>query len=377
MKSITAVCLAILAAAAMACSSGRVTPENTERTPSLSAPAQQPTVSISVEPSAPPVESPNENTDPSPLPTTEPVATYLEATVEPCAPVEGSSHDPCDRDRYKDWSHHFDYRHPEETSWLEIETQYPVIYPPYTTRQRLEKVFEEMARSVNYPPESLIPHVIVRGVYLPGTTRCDFITPIAVHTTKSHVGSSQCYMDFEAREYLFGNGPQILTVAPSVNFSQLSRTYADLFQSDRYWDDVTPRVAAVWEGTEVVLWLRTNFFIANVLVWWAGFVTDDVQRDDDGPVVVTRMGPLLTVLPDHDVEPYEDRIRAPLDDYRRDIALGMKELSEEYGMTPVGDANQEHLEALLRRLGVDEIEGIEIVPPPRVYGPVQTDERNR
>ena len=207
--------------------------------------------------------------------------------------------------------------------------------------------------------------MIARGVYLPGTTRCSYISPGVTSKAVPSDGSSQCYMEFRVREYLFGNGPQILTVAPTVNFLH-HREGVDLYQSDRYWEYATPRIAAIWEGAEVVVWLRANRRLANVPVWWAGFQTFDVQSAADGNVVVAHLGPLRSVLSDHDLDPYEDRIRAPLDDYRRDIALGMKELSEEHGMTPIGDANQEHLDALLRRLGVHEVEGIEIVPPPPV-----------
>ena len=56
-KTLTALCLAIFASAVMACGGAHITPQNTDRTPSLSVPDQRTTVSISVEPSAATAES--------------------------------------------------------------------------------------------------------------------------------------------------------------------------------------------------------------------------------------------------------------------------------------------------------------------------------
>ena len=78
---------------------------------------------------------------------------YLQATVEPCAPVKGSELDPCER-RMDDWD---DVRSPYRSSSV-VRTPDP------------PSVEESLSRY--YRDTFTLPHIIVRATVIPGTTRC-------------------------------------------------------------------------------------------------------------------------------------------------------------------------------------------------------------
>ena len=292
-KTLTALCLAIFAATAMACGDAHVSPQNTDRTPSLYALGQQPIVSSSVEPSDDLVESPNKNTDPTPLPTTEPVASYLEATVEPCARVPDSNLDPCER---RDWVYRSvdnDYRHPDQKTITHLYRTFGnPQFPPPTVREWLRYEFERVAEhSVKNYHQT--PHILARGVFMPGTTRCVFHESEINHDyldgslsfKPPGVGFPEgpaCYVDFRVRDYHVGQGPVTLVVRMPYKIPVGSEEL-ELYRTDNYTDHLADHASQYWEGREFVVWLTLNRNLA-VEVWRVGnFV--DVQRGEDGEIL--------------------------------------------------------------------------------------------
>lgn len=291
-------------------------------------------------------------------------ATYHDAQLEPCVAVEGSRWDPCDPERDKHYEPWQNYIHPDETFHVAVEGSYINFYPPLTTRQIVRREFEE----------ERVPHVVVRGVYRPGTTRCTshdqvvHVTSdgIKVHTfeTVPQLEVIECYIEFDVREYLYGQGPGKLTLSPETRLNA-HRSNRELYKTDRYLKPLASELADMWEGAEAVVWLVPNVRMAHSEVWKAG-MTFDVQRADDGRVVVVGYGPFG---PRHyganqDLEPYQDRIWPDLSDYRREIVSAIEEFSEEFDATLIRDANQIHLRNFIKNLGVHDLEEIEIVQPP-------------
>lgn len=81
--------------------------------------------------------------------------TYLVETVEPCAAPAGFDIDPCER-RLDDWD--------------EVQTPYN---SGHTHRRERGPHTVETSVSLAFRTSYNIPHLIVRGTVLPGSTRCE------------------------------------------------------------------------------------------------------------------------------------------------------------------------------------------------------------
>ena len=67
---------------------------------------------------------------------------YLEATVEPCSPVDGSQIDPCERRRWRYESWVNDYIHPDQVIHSMVERGIgPISYPAAAVARRCTRVF--------------------------------------------------------------------------------------------------------------------------------------------------------------------------------------------------------------------------------------------
>ena len=122
----------------------------------------------------------------------QPIRSYLQATVAPCTKIEGSPTDPCTRrDIWK------------TNPFIFASVDYPLTPVPH-------KDGFKTLHTTN------TPHLIVRALALPGTTRC---TPQGINflygegfTTHTHLGRFHCFTDFNVRSYMVGRGPGRLTV---------------------------------------------------------------------------------------------------------------------------------------------------------------------
>ena len=304
-------------------------------------------------------------------------ASYLEATVEPCSPVARSDRDPCDPSRFDDWeSSTIDYQHPDAVDPPGVPVHGIVPkHPPRTTKE-WARIHFEMALThdpIEYPMD--LPQIVVRGTFLPGTTRC-VVHEYSISSTSTGnevlifselrpdaiPDGTRCYMDFAAREYLVGKGPARFAVAPNSSIPYNVRNH-ELYKHEEFLSEVERRVEDRWKGAELILWLTAGHAgNAHVEVWNGGIVFT-VQRESDGRLTVPSM-PLI--YHQDDLDTYRDRIFPELDDYRRDVKLAFQEVSEEFGVTLIEDANHEHLRAFMKSQGVHDVEEVDVVLPPPV-----------
>ena len=122
---------------------------------------------------------------------------YLEGAIQPCTPVDGVDVDPCKPRAF------YGVQPPGAASGRSPDIDTTV---PYTIRRFLH---ESIAAA----------HLVVRGTYLPRTSRC--ATNQGVLGAEWAFGegglildwpSTKCYLDMRVSEYYLGSGPPMLTV---------------------------------------------------------------------------------------------------------------------------------------------------------------------
>lgn len=232
---------------------------------------------------------------------------YLKSPVEPCIPLDGSSRNPC---AIRSWGHTYwvDYVHPDQTTHVDMDVHWEARPRPTPTTEleRLRKWFENVAETEGYGISARVPHIIARGVFLPGSTRCVFHESPSVDI--------ECYIDIGVREYIVGRGPENLTLRPlsDVQYAQENR---ELYETEDYQKRLSAYVSKRWEGGEVIVYLGPNNLNWAVEVWkMLGF--DAVRpRMDGGADVKGRdldgfTGDLrnahATVAAEHDFDLVED-----------------------------------------------------------------------
>ncbi len=167
------VLLAVLTLALAACSNGQPT----------SAPNATPPAFMQVPASIPAAS----------LPASE--HSYLSEEIPPCAPILGSSIDPCGPD----------FR---VTS---LNTSVVLGSTPWSVRTYLGR------------PSAAglwVGHIVLRGTYIPGTVRCipgrETFRHLPTATNYWYSGfvsySDRCYADVRVNDYILGSGPPTLTV---------------------------------------------------------------------------------------------------------------------------------------------------------------------
>ena len=304
-------------------------------------------------------------------------ASYLEATVEPCSPVAGSSRDPCDPARFVGWeSSWISYQHPDAVDPPGIAV-YGIVpsRPPWTVRDLLREFFEVALTEepTDYP--LLLPHIVVRGAFLPGTTRC-IVHEYSIRSNSNgnevwifeelhpdaFPEATRCYMEFEAREYLVGDGPAQFTAVPHSRIPYNVRNH-ELYKQEEFLREVGRRVEDVWEGAELVVWLSASHPSNAHVEVWEVVDTSTVRRESNGRLTVPGLPPIYH---QDDLEIYRDRIFPELNDYRRDVKLAFQEVPAEFGVRLIDDANHEHLRAYLASQGVHDVEEVDVVIPPPV-----------
>ena len=368
MKFTMIICLIATSVFVAACGNAQATPVDTEAVDDLPLPAQHPETLADEEGAA----------APTPEPTVEPtvtVASYLEATVEPCARVPDSDLDPCER---RDWVYRSvdnDYRHPDQKTITHLYRTFGnPQFPPPTVREWLRYEFEKVAEHEikNY---HATPHILARGVLMPGTTRCSFHETHIRHDyddgslALTGISRPACYVDFRVRDYHVGKGPVTLVVRMPYTIPVNSEE-RELYRTDNFTNHLADHASQYWEGREVVVWLTLNRNLA-VDVWRVGnFV--DVQRGEDGEILVVSAGwhlydPDSYAESGYDVEPHLDRFETPtLSEYVSDVKAEHTAASDELGFSPVEDANLASLREHLAKIGVYDQTEIEISTPPSI-----------
>ena len=216
---------------------------------------------------------------------------YLEETIPPCVPLEGTGQDPCDPPAGVPASGGTGGGEVAVTPLILLEA--PSIADILLgNRYSSNKVFP-----------TLIKHIVVRGTVRPDTTRChDYYMKLANYVeNRSSEGLIQvhCFADVRVNEYLVGTGPPELTVSlhrEVTSFSDLEgyldrEETIEFYGGEDVWianlfDDPAGRTAQAYGGKELVLFLGLPFAItleafvtSNVFTKWF------VQRDEDGTVM--------------------------------------------------------------------------------------------
>ena len=207
-------------------------------------------------------------------PPSAPYTGYLEEEITPCTPVPNSSVDPCELDAP-----------PIEGGIGQSGTD--LGDEPSTIREMLD----------DSPPPSWVPHLVVRGTYLPGTMRCttgDIFRPPSYLRDELdydiNPSSIKCYTDVRANAYVLGSGPPTLTVMvfrwnywddDYTSSLEEGQTEQDLIEKDR--QRFEGFITNLFPGREHMLFLGPDFDLSSeawrLLGYW------DVQRREDGTVV--------------------------------------------------------------------------------------------
>ena len=314
MKIATALCLTLLAGTAMACSNAET-------------PAQE-----GIAPTPTRVTPPLWADPPTPFDAEQ--VSYLENIIEPCVPLDGSSRNPC---ASLSFGHRYwiDYVHPDQTTYIDMDVHWEADPgpTPASELERLRNWFGDVAETQGYGNSASVPHIIARGVSLPGSTRCVFheLPSVAI----------ECYIDFRVREYVAGRGPENLTLRPRGDV-QYAHENRELYKTEGYQKRLSAHVSRMWEGGEVVVYLGLNNLNRAVEVWnMLGFGA--VRQRADNRVVVNGRD---------------------LDQLTNDLRSAHATVAAEHEFELVKDANLKFLREHLQKYGYYEEFGEHIAPPP-------------
>ena len=177
---------------------------------------------------------------------------YLEAVVPPCSGNEGSTQQHC------------------ATDIPELDTVSIQGAPhPWPMEEGDPPTFTDLLLGTSliadkYHP-SLAPHIVVRGIAKPNSTRCDVYPMFTGWETDLYIGLYHylCFVDFTVNEYLVGTGPANLTVA----MHRENLWYVDMDnwskqKAERFLEYPQQRTALAFEGREVILFLGNTTTIA-------------------------------------------------------------------------------------------------------------------
>lgn len=144
-----------------------------------------------------------------------------------------------------------------------------------------------------------VPHIVLRGTYLPGTVRCATTVfrprPYLDQDTYRFIRESlilQCYVDVRVNAYLLGSGPPSLTLKVAHDFypstwseekiEELKQLFEDALTEGADWfggyDEIRP-----FAGRETILFIGPIVGIS--VEAWEVFETWNIERRDNGTVV--------------------------------------------------------------------------------------------
>lgn len=248
------------------------------------------------------------------------VPAYLEETILPCTPIDGSTTDPCE---------------PGEPTYVyTINGGSEGLPDPLTTITDLFLGRTNVDYPTMYP--SLLPHIVVRGTVRPGTIRCEDY-PVRAPNFLSYPGNEDivfhvhCFGEVRINEYLAGDGPPELTV--SLHREGIALPITDGYREnviathggedkwvDNAFDNPAQRTADVYEGKELVLFLRIPATIA-VETWATSLQLSlwFVQRTGDNPPRAVSREMRLAITPEQRAQ-----LDIPLTDLERQIKEAAK-----------------------------------------------------
>ena len=179
---------------------------------------------------------------------------YLEAVVPPCSGNEGSTQQHCATDIPElDTVSIQGAPHP----WPVVEGDTPTF---------TDLLLGTSLLADKYHP-SLAPHIVVRGIGKPNSTRCDVYPMFTGRETLDDLYTGLyhylCFVDFTVNEYLVGTGPANLTVTMHrENLWYVDNWSREKQKAERFLEYPQQRTALAFEGREVILFLGTTTTIA-------------------------------------------------------------------------------------------------------------------
>ena len=264
-----------------------------------------------------------------PPPTQPHTPEYLTEEIPPCTSFSGSPVDPCEPD-------------------VEIETRVPAgtgpggifnIDKPQTVREFLD------GSSIGS-----VPHIVLRGTYVPGTVRCTSGNPFRMPPFIERDYSQEllfflCFADVRVNGYILGIGPTQLTVqvisVPYVedNFARAEAeegmTGQELFElfvetTVIVLEEGYDRNGEGIYGREVVLFIGPGANYATEA--WQVHETWDVQRREDGTIVAIqpRRDDWRGARPD-DYQTYRSQLEMELPAFKQAVTTAHEARVAEYG----------------------------------------------
>ena len=199
-----------------------------------------------------------------------PPASYLEETIPPCTPIEGSEEEPC-RSGFPLNSigqgrgfHNTEVISVTLNSSGEIDIQdvslvhADYFYESTELNPTISQIVRGESRVVSYP------QLVIRGTTRPHTTRCE---KYPWRIVEAKWLNYKCFVDVRVNEYIIGKGPPDLTIAvygesigvePRENWELLPNEWLD----DRF-NYPALRTAEAFEGREMII-LLTIPYISSV-----------------------------------------------------------------------------------------------------------------
>ena len=281
---------------------------------------------------------------------------YLTEEIPPCAPVTGSSVDPCE---------------PRASSssgggLLSIGTE------PWGLRDFLELT------NVH------VPHLVLRGTYLPGTVRCidhgiryrrPPYTDWYAYANSIFV---YCYADVRVGAYVLGSGPPTLTVLVYYRNYQfeLEKEYVEEYRSrlerelleGRELQGLDVPEGGI-EGREMILFVGPSVDASGEA--WRVFIMWDVQRREDDTVVAVH--PHRDAWMRYDsYQSYLPRLEMEMPAFTQAVAAANQERITEYGGRTAADegfpmlvTDANSLSQFMTEIGAyDHPDGPPVQPPP-------------
>ena len=199
---------------------------------------------------------------------------YLTEVIPPCTPVPGFSVDPCETGREPLSAR------PVGSIYIGFEDD-----PPFGIQYFLEGT------------DDYVPHIVLRGTYLPGTVRCSpttfrprpYLGPEAYGSLRGNP-ELLCYADVRVNAYIIGSGPSVLTVLVAHDI-YYPHTDEEVENRKRFWERALTEEGADHHHFEVepIVGREAMLFIGpavgtSVEVWRV-FHNWNIEQGDDGTVV--------------------------------------------------------------------------------------------
>ena len=298
---------------------------------------------------------------PTPVPTDPPPP----PTIPPCTPRPESDRDPCER----------------RVPWEWPDLKYPIMVvdliipdPPQTVRQEVDDSLNDWI---------LIPHIVVRGVVVPGSTRCSTHSGTTISQNRPGQGARSspygnhihCFSDVSVSEYIVGSGPRRVTfISERRPFDNRSGDFGEVPRDEAYFADITEPLVEAVEGYEWILWLEVP--VDPTTETWNVSMRRSVQRSTNGDIVAVSRWHRETLLGSE----YANRLDYPLDDYVAEMKSAMQYYRDLYGgkvadspdaPSLILNADPGHLRHYLHSIGTYDLPGFTPSPPPPA--PVPTD----